>query len=76
MTVGPGSVEYRLKSDALIFGGNTMVASDIAVAAGYAQLGDATLVSHLSHDLVQSTMQTIKEMVEEAVDSVKVRITY
>ena len=39
--VGPESVGYRLTSEALVFGGSTLTATDIAVAAGRAQIGDA-----------------------------------
>lgn len=49
-----------------------MVASDIAVAAGYAELGDKSRVLHLTPDFVAKTLHVIKESIEEAVNSVKV----
>ena len=38
--VGPESVGYRLTTEALVFGGKTVTATDIAVAAGRADIGD------------------------------------
>ena len=40
LEVGPGSVGYRLTSEALVFGGRQLTATDIAVAAGIADIGD------------------------------------
>lgn len=38
-SVGPTSVGHRLLQDGLVFGGGTLTASDLAVAAGRAQMG-------------------------------------
>ena len=38
--VGPRSVGYRLTREALVFGGETMTATDAAVAAGLVEIGD------------------------------------
>lgn len=40
-SIGPSSVGHRLLQDAVIFGGQTLTASDLAVAAGRAQMGSA-----------------------------------
>ena len=73
MAVGPGSVEYRLKEEALIFGGKTLVATDVAVARGLLKgIGDESQVSHLSKDLVEKAVGVIQQSVERAVDFVKV----
>ena len=42
LTVGPQSVGYRLTEKALVFGGDTLTTTDIAVAAGVAEIGDAS----------------------------------
>ena len=42
--VGPDSVGYELTSCAQCFGGNTLTATDIAVAGGWADIGDKSLV--------------------------------
>jgi hypothetical protein len=48
--VGPESVGARLLSESLVFGGRVMTATDIAVAAGLAHLGNANHVAHLRAD--------------------------
>jgi N-methylhydantoinase A/oxoprolinase/acetone carboxylase beta subunit len=45
--VGPESVGARLFSESLVFGGTVTTATDIAVAAGLVDLGNAEHVSHL-----------------------------
>ena len=40
LAVGPKSVGYRLTREALVFGGKTLTATDVAVAAGLAEIGD------------------------------------
>jgi N-methylhydantoinase A/oxoprolinase/acetone carboxylase beta subunit len=68
VSVGPRSVGYRLTSDALIFGGRTLTASDIIVAAGRADFGDGSRVADLPPALVAKTRARILEMVENAVE--------
>ena len=43
LAVGPHSVGYRLTEAALVFGGRTITATDCAVAAGIAEIGDKAL---------------------------------
>src|SRR5436190_1987371 len=43
LAVGPHSVGYRLTEAALVFGGRTITATDCAVAAGIADIGDKAL---------------------------------
>src|SRR4051794_30066001 len=40
LRVGPQSVGYRITEEALVFGGGQLTTSDIAVAAGIAEIGD------------------------------------
>ena len=53
--IGPRSVGYRLLEKGLVFGGDTLTATDIACAAGRIDLGDRSRVvtlltrAHLSH---------------------------
>ena len=51
--VGPVSVGYRIKTEALIFGGETLTTTDVTVAAGKAELGDASRVAHLGKDMLE-----------------------
>lgn len=70
-TVGPQSVGYRLSSEALVFGGSTLTASDIAVAAGRARFGDPSRVAHLPPHVVQRALATIDQRLTELVDSLR-----
>jgi N-methylhydantoinase A/oxoprolinase/acetone carboxylase beta subunit len=69
--VGPASVGYRLTTEALVFGGSTLTATDIAVAAGRADIGDPELVKHLDPVLVKKVLDRIAERVAEAVDRMR-----
>ncbi len=71
LKIGPQSVGYRLTQQALIFGGDVLTTSDIAVAAGVADMGDASKVAHLSPELVEAAINRIQEMVETGVDRMK-----
>jgi N-methylhydantoinase A/oxoprolinase/acetone carboxylase beta subunit len=69
--VGPESVGYRLTTEALVFGGSTLTATDIAVAAGRAEVGDASRVAHLDPDFVARVLHRIAERIAEAVDRMR-----
>lgn len=66
--VGPESVGYMITREALVFGGQTLTATDIAVAAGVASLGDGAQVAHLSTRLVRSARQHIENTLTVIVD--------
>ncbi len=72
ITVGPKSVGYKLVEEALVFGGQTLTATDIAVAAGIANIGDSSRVSSLKKEEVKQAVERIKTMIEEAIDKVKI----
>ncbi|GAA2868258.1 hydantoinase/oxoprolinase family protein [Streptosporangium fragile] len=67
-TAGPRSVGYRLTSEALVFGGSTLTATDLAVAAGYAEIGDPSLVSHLDP---KDALARIAERIATTVDRMR-----
>lgn len=69
--IGPRSVGFRIREQALVFGGDTLTATDLAVAAGYADIGDRSAVAHLPPALVQAGVERIHRMIEEGVDRVK-----
>ena len=73
--VGPHSVGYRIATEALVFGGTQLTATDIAVAAGYADIGDRARVSHLDARLVQSAVDEIHRLAEDALDRMKTSST-
>jgi N-methylhydantoinase A/oxoprolinase/acetone carboxylase beta subunit len=73
LQVGPLSVGYRLVHDALIFGGRQLTTTDIAVAAGLLDLGEACLVARLDDLTCQRVLDACRIMIEETVDRLKIR---
>lgn len=72
ITIGPDSVGFRLREQALVFGGDTLTATDIAVAAGVARdIGDASRVTHLEPEFVRAAAALIDQMVADTVDRMK-----
>lgn len=72
VTVGPDSVGYRITSEALVFGGSTVTATDVAVKLGMADIGDKSLAAAIDDDLAAGAMAAIRELVEECIDSLKI----
>lgn len=71
LSVGPDSVGYEVAKLALVFGGDTITATDIAVACGRADIGDKSLVAHLSDQFIDRAMRAIDESVRATVDRVR-----
>lgn len=71
LTIGPQSVGFRLTQKALCFGGDTLTATDIAVAAGLVDLGDRARVAHLDAGLVKAALARMKTDVEAVLDRMK-----
>jgi N-methylhydantoinase A/oxoprolinase/acetone carboxylase beta subunit len=71
LAVGPESIGYRLVEEGLVFGGGRLTATDIAVAAGLARIGDDGRVAHLPRGLVESAVDIAHAMIEDAVDRMK-----
>lgn len=71
VTVGPQSVGYQLQRDALIFGGDIVTTTDIAVSAGQANIGSRDKLAHLSPPFVQAALDVIHAMLEDAIDQIK-----
>jgi N-methylhydantoinase A/oxoprolinase/acetone carboxylase beta subunit len=69
--VGPQSVGYRILTEALVFGGTQLTATDIAVAAGYAEVGDRDRVRHLDKKMVAAAVDEIHRLAEETLDRMK-----
>lgn len=70
-TVGPDSVGYRLREKGLVFGGDTLTTTDVAVALGKADIGDRAKVAHLDIAILERVYARIVGMVEEAIDKMK-----
>jgi N-methylhydantoinase A/oxoprolinase/acetone carboxylase beta subunit len=69
--IGPDSVGHHLTRDALVFGGATLTATDIVVAAGLATIGDPSLVRHLDPARIERGLDWIHATLDEAIDRVK-----
>lgn len=72
VTVGPDSVGYEITSKALVFGGDVLTATDIAVRLGMVELGDKSRVAHIDQKLAEKAMDAIRELVETGIDAMKV----
>ena len=70
--VGPRSVGHRLTRDALVFGGTTLTATDLAVAAGHADIGDPARTAGLDRTAVRTALDRIAARTADAVDRMRV----
>ncbi len=73
LQVGPLSVGYQLIHDGLIFGGSQLTATDIAVAHGLLDLGNAELLRSINAGTQSAVLAECERLLEEAIDRVKTR---
>ncbi|WP_400246801.1 hydantoinase/oxoprolinase N-terminal domain-containing protein [Niallia sp. JL1B1071] len=71
VTIGPDSVGYRITEEALVFGGDTLTTTDIAVRLGAAEVGNPELVAHIDEVFAKQAFEKIAVMTEEAIDKMK-----
>jgi N-methylhydantoinase A/oxoprolinase/acetone carboxylase beta subunit len=71
LEVGPESVGYELTSRAIVFGGETLTATDLAVAASLAEIGDRGRVRHLGDGVAEGGLAVVERRIAEAVDRMK-----
>ncbi|MED4203838.1 hydantoinase/oxoprolinase family protein [Neobacillus mesonae] len=71
ITVGPESVGYKIGQEALVFGGNTLTTTDIAVRLGLAEVGDKSLVAHIDEEFARGVQLKISSLIEQAIDKMK-----
>jgi N-methylhydantoinase A/oxoprolinase/acetone carboxylase beta subunit len=71
LRIGPESVGFRLTEQALVFGGDRLTCTDLAVAAGLASLGEPAAARRLPPDLVRAAVGEIHARIAEAVDRMK-----
>lgn len=69
--IGPASVGFRLSEQALVFGGAQLTATDVAVAAGLVEIGEAARVRDLPRRLVDDALARMRAMIAEGVDRMK-----
>lgn len=74
VTVGSSSVGYKLTTQALVFGGNTMTATDIAVASELCDdVRDKEKAKfNVPEGIRIGALEEIKRKIESAIDEVKV----
>jgi N-methylhydantoinase A/oxoprolinase/acetone carboxylase beta subunit len=68
--LGPDSVGYRIREQALVFGGATPTLTDAAVAAGRAAIGDPEKAA-ASKDLLARALAAFDTQLADAIDRVK-----
>ena len=71
LTIGPRSVGYRLLQKAIACGGDTLTATDIAVAAGRVDLGERSRLAALTPDFVRAVSARMGDMICDGVDRMK-----
>lgn len=71
VSVGPRSVGYRLLQEGRVFGGSTLTATDLIVAAGTHDIGDASLVDDLDPDVLKAGLACIQELLTDGVDRMR-----
>ncbi|MBI3763613.1 MAG: hydantoinase/oxoprolinase family protein [Chloroflexi bacterium] len=71
ISVGPLSVGYELTTKARVFGGDTLTATDIAVAGRRADIGARANVADLDPALIAAGLAFMLGRVEEAIDRMK-----
>ena len=67
--IGPRSVGHRLVSEGLVFGGSTLTATDLLVAAGRADVGSGPRALNLPADTVTQGLATIAEMLNRGIET-------
>jgi N-methylhydantoinase A/oxoprolinase/acetone carboxylase beta subunit len=71
-TAGPRSVGHRISEEAIVFGGDRLTATDIAVAAGLTDIGDRARVANLGRSSIDACLSRMHEMLETSVDRMKI----
>lgn len=64
-------MSYQIQEKAMVFGGDTLTATDIAAALEITDIGDPSRVAHLDKQILKNIYQDMVQMVEEAVDKMK-----
>ena len=70
-SVGPQSVGHKLVTEGLVFGGDTLTATDILVASGKADIGDKSKVAALPPAVIETASQTMHDMLDRNIEMMK-----
>ena len=71
ISVGPDSVGHHLTTEAVVFGGDVLTATDIYVASG-GIIGNPKRVLDLERSIVAGVRQKITKMLEQVIEEMKV----
>lgn len=71
--IGPESVGHEITEKALIFGGEVLTATDIAVALGRMELGEPKKVEGLDSELLRRSDSMMNSMLERYIDGIKTK---
>lgn len=69
--IGPKSVGNHLTAEALVFGGRQLTTTDVAVAAGVADIGDSSKVAKLDPKLVHDVTTAFYQILEDGIERMK-----
>ena len=70
-SIGPQSVGYRLVTEGIVFGGDTLTATDVTVASGAADIGNAAKAGGLDSGLVETAVRRIHTIIDTGIDQMK-----
>jgi len=71
VTIGPESTGYELMTRGLVFGGDALTCTDLAVARGLIDLGDGDAVGDLAPALLDAAFAHIHATIAAAIDHMK-----
>jgi N-methylhydantoinase A/oxoprolinase/acetone carboxylase beta subunit len=70
-TIGPVSVGHKLVTEGLVFGGSTLTATDILVAAGHVKIGNPEKVKHIPKETIKTATDTLHNMLNRNIEMMK-----
>ena len=70
-SVGPLSVGHKLVTEGLVFGGDTLTATDVLVASGGADIGDPSKLEGVPKETVTAATKTIHHILDQNIEMMK-----
>lgn len=70
--IGPQSVGYRIYQQALVFGGDTLTCTDVAVGLGLADIGNTAAATALDRNRLLALKSGIDNLAENAIERMRV----
>lgn len=69
--IGPHSVGHNLVKEGIVFGGDTLTATDIIVASSQLEIGDISRVENLSPVTISNARQVMRTLLDDHIDMMK-----